>query len=92
MGLTFGLLTAPSIGLSDLFGPFAVIAGVLAGLSTVFYLIGVGTDPASTVVTASLFPAISVLVGRSIYDDDVSARQVLGLAVVVVGVIGVGVG
>jgi uncharacterized membrane protein len=71
---------------------FVIIGGVFAGLSTVFYLRGLESDTTSTVITASLFPAVTVLVGRVVYGDDVSSRQVAGLAVVLVGVIGVGLG
>ncbi len=70
----------------------AFVAGVLAGCSTIFYLLGIQADPTSTVVTASLFPAVSVVVGRVAFDDEASARQGVGLAVVIVGVIAVAVG
>lgn len=71
---------------------FVAIGGVFAGLSTVFYLLGLESDTTSTVIAASLFPAMTVLVGRAVYGDDVSARQVVGLGVVLVGVIAVGLG
>jgi drug/metabolite transporter (DMT)-like permease len=70
----------------------ALIAGALAGGSTIFYLLGVQIDATSAVVTASLFPAVSVLVGRFVYGDDVVARQVGGLGVVLVGVVLVATG
>ena len=70
----------------------AVIAGVFAGLSTVFYLFGLEVDETSTVVAASLFPAISVVVGRVSFDDSVTFRQAVGVGVVIVGVIGVALG
>lgn len=69
----------------------AVAAGVMAGLSTVFFLIGVQADAPSAVVTASLFPAVTVVVGRFVYGDSVLPRQVAGIAVVIVGVIGVSI-
>jgi drug/metabolite transporter (DMT)-like permease len=65
----------------------ALAAGSVAGLSTIFYLLGVEVDATSTVVTASLFPAVSVIVGRVVYADDVGRRQVVGLIVVLAGVI-----
>lgn len=70
----------------------AVVTGVLAGLSTIFFLLGVEADATAAVVTASLFPAFSVVVGRVVYRDTVLARQIAGLAVVIVGVILVAVG
>ncbi len=71
---------------------WALLAGIMAGLSTVFYLIGVAADETSTVVTASLFPAVSVIVGRLVYADEVRTTQALGVAVVILGVIAVAMG
>lgn len=72
--------------------PWLVAGGAFAALSTIFYLIGLEFDATSTVITASLFPAMSVLVGRAIYGDEVSGRQVAGLGIVLVGMVGVGLG
>ncbi len=69
----------------------AVVAGVMAGLSTIFFLFGVQADATSAVVTASLFPAVSVVVGRLVYGDDVAQRQIVGIAIVLIGVIGVSI-
>lgn len=66
-------------------------AGVMAGLSTVFYLLGVQADATSAVVLASLFPAVTVMVGRLAYHDEVLPRQIVGIGVVLLGVIGVSV-
>ncbi len=71
---------------------WAVLAGVMAGLSTVFYLLGVAVDETSAVVAASLFPAVSVVVGRRIYGDEVRITQAVGVAVVILGVVGVALG
>ena len=64
-------------------------AGAAAALSTVFFLLGVQADPTPAVVTASMFPAVTVAVGRVVFHDDVSRRQVLGIGVVLIGVAGV---
>lgn len=72
--------------------PWLVAAGVFAALSTIFYLIGLEADAPSTVITASLFPAMSVIVGRVAYQDDVAPHQIAGLGVVLLGVLGVGLG
>lgn len=61
-------------------------AGTVAALSTVFYLLGVQADPTPAVVTASMFPAVTVAVGKVVFGDSVSRAQVLGLLVVLVGV------
>lgn len=79
---TMRLAPIPAAGLRS----FAVVAGVLAGGSTIFYLFGVQADATAAVVTASMFPAVSVVVGRVVYGDDVTLRQVAGIGVVLVGV------
>lgn len=63
-----------------------VAAGMFAALSTVCYLIGVQADAAPAVVTASMFPAVTVLVGRFVFHDVVTRLQVLGLVIVLAGV------
>ena len=70
----------------------AVVSGVFAGLSTVFFLLGLEADATSAVVAASLFPVVTVIVGRFVYGDDVVTRQISGIALVVFGVIGVALG
>ncbi|NOX31852.1 MAG: hypothetical protein GXP35_17675 [Actinobacteria bacterium] len=77
-------LTAPS-GLRTK----AVLAGIFGGLSTIFYLVGLGFDTTSTVVTAAMFPAVTVVVGRMAFGDAVRPIQILGLGAVLVGVIAV---
>ncbi len=63
-----------------------VAAGIFAALSTVFYLVGVQADAAPAVVTASMFPAVTVLVGRFVFHDVVTRLQALGLVIVLAGV------
>jgi drug/metabolite transporter (DMT)-like permease len=70
----------------------ALIAGMLAGGSTIFFLLGVQAGATSAVVTASLFPAVSVVVGRFVYRDDVEPRQIAGIGIVLLGVIFVATG
>lgn len=70
----------------------AIISGVFAGLSTVFFLLGLDADPTSAVVAGSLFPAVTVVVGRFVYGDDVVRRQIGGIGLVIIGVIGVALG
>jgi drug/metabolite transporter (DMT)-like permease len=66
-----------------------LLAGVFAALSTVWYLLGLAADETPAVVTASMFPAVTVLIGRFVYHDTVTRLQVVGLAVVLLGVVGV---
>ncbi len=70
----------------------AAVGGAVAGMSTVLYLIGVRADTTATVITTSMFPAFSVAIGRTFYGDSVSHRQVMGIAVVLVGIVGVSAG
>ena len=70
----------------------AILAGIAVGLSSIFILIGLSFDPTPTVIGSSLFPAVSVVVGLVAYGDDVRPAQWLGIAVVILGVIGVSVG
>ena len=72
--------------------PWLLASGVFAALSTIFYLVGLEIDAPSTVITASLFPAMSVIVGRAIYHDHVAGHQVAGLGIVLIGMLGVGLG
>lgn len=67
----------------------AVIAGAITGVTTIVYLLAVQADPASAVVTFSMFPAFSVAIGRMFFGDHVSRLQGLGLAVVLTGIAGV---
>jgi drug/metabolite transporter (DMT)-like permease len=67
-------------------------AGAVAGLSTVFYIAGVQIDAQPAVVTASMFPAASVLGGWVFYEDEVSPTQTVGIGVVLAGVAGVVLG
>ena len=66
-----------------------VAAGVFAALSTVWYLLGVQADPTPAVVTASMFPAVTVVIGRFVFGDVVTRVQAFGVVVVLVGVVGV---
>jgi drug/metabolite transporter (DMT)-like permease len=69
-----------------------VLAGVFAGLCSVAYIAGVRIDPTATVITGSTFPAASVAVGTLAFNDPLSRRQIVGLVVVLLGVVGVALG
>lgn len=64
-------------------------AGAFGALSTVCYLLGVQADATPAVVTASMFPAVTVVVGRVVYGDEVGRRQAVGVGVVLIGVVAV---
>ncbi len=70
----------------------AVFGGIFTGLCAVLYLAGVRIDPTATVITASMFPAASVAIGRTVFGDHVSRQQAIGLGVVLLGIAGVAAG
>ncbi len=77
---------APNLRLS------AVLAGIAVGLSTVFLLSGLEIDPTPTVIASSTFPAVTVFVGLLVYGDSVRTHQWFGIAIVILGIIGVSAG
>ncbi len=64
-----------------------IAAGVFAAASTIFYLLGVQADATPAVVTASMFPAVTVIVGRLAYRDSVSGMQLVGIVVALAGIV-----
>lgn len=67
----------------------ALASGVLGGLASVLYLIGVRVDAAPAVVASSMFPAVTVAIGYAIFHDSVTRAQVVGLGFALVGIVGV---
>ena len=65
---------------------FALLTGVASAGATIFYIVGIWFDPPATVVGASMFPVMSVIVGRLAYQDSLNARQGLGIVAAVAGV------
>ena len=63
----------------------AIAAGVSGGATSVAFLVGLQFDPLPTVVAMSLFPVFSILVGWLVFKDQVSIRQVWGIALAVIG-------
>ena len=62
------------------------VAGLLVGLTSAFFLIGLSIDAPPTVVTSSMFPALTVVVGFAYFGDPLSRRQVVGIGVVLLGI------
>ena len=52
-----------------------------------FLLLAVRADPTVAIVTSSIYPAVSVVIGRVFFGDFIRARQVPGIVAVLVGVI-----
>jgi drug/metabolite transporter (DMT)-like permease len=68
---------------------FAVLGGIASGTASVLFLLGAAVEATTTVITASMFPAFTVLIGWLYYNDTVSTRQVAGLLAALLGVAGV---
>lgn len=64
----------------------AMIGGLLAGCGTVFFIVAKSFDPVKAVIATSTYPAIIVLVGYLSFGDQVTRRQLFGLACVLLGV------
>ncbi|WP_419841450.1 EamA family transporter [Candidatus Poriferisodalis sp.] len=75
----------PALPPADVMG-FALLTGVASAGATAFYIVGIWFNAPATVVGASMFPVLSVLVGRAAYDDPSSLRQYVGIATAVAGV------
>lgn len=65
---------------------WAVLTGVASAGATIFYIVGIWFDPPTTVVGASMFPVMSVIVGRIAFGDTFNVRQAIGIAAAVAGV------
>lgn len=70
----------------------ATMMGVLVAATSMLYLSSLGLNPSIGVIAISAFPAFSVLIGHTFFADDVRGSQVLGIALVVLGVSAVSVG
>ncbi len=66
-----------------------LLTGVFAAGSSIFYLLGVRVDEPTTIVITSMYPAVTVSVGRLFYNDSVSKQQICGIALVLLGITGV---
>ncbi|MDE0135733.1 MAG: EamA family transporter [Acidimicrobiaceae bacterium] len=75
----------PALPPPDVFG-FALLTGLASAAATIFYIVGIWFDPPATVVGASMFPVMSVMVGRFAYQDALNARQGIGIVAAVAGV------
>ena len=63
----------------------ALTGGICAGATSIAFFVGIQFDQLPTVVAMSLFPVFSVLVGRLFFKDQVTIRQVCGIALAVMG-------
>lgn len=74
------------------YAPISAAAGMFAGMSSVFVLLGLAANPSAASVTTTLFPASSVVIGRVIFRDAVTRPQVIGLVIVIAGTVAIVVG
>ena len=85
MAAVVALRGLPALPPPDVMG-FALLTGVASAAATIFYIVGIWFDPPTTVVGASMFPVMSVIVGRVAYQDSLNARQSVGIVAAVAGV------
>lgn len=64
----------------------ATFSGIAAGVASCAYVLGLSVDPTPAIVTATMFPAFSVAVGRFYFGDTISRRQFAGIVCSLVGV------
>lgn len=64
----------------------ATAGGVTGGLSSVFLILGVNAGATAAIVTSSMFPAVSVVLGYLYFSDGISRRQGAGVVLALVGV------
>lgn len=67
--------------------PNGMLAGIGVGLTALFLLLAVRADPTVAIVTSSIYPAVSVVIGRVFFGDFIRRRQVPGIVAVLLGVI-----
>lgn len=84
--ITLGLVTGVALWPPQGYRVSGSIAGLFTGLTAAFYLIGFSVDAPPTVVTGSMFPIVTVLVGFVFFGDSVSRRQFGGIGLVLAGV------
>ena len=88
MAVVVAIRGLPALPPAEVMG-FALLTGVASAGATIFYIIGIWFDPPATVVGASMFPVMSVIVGRAFYQDSLNSRQGVGIIAAVAGVIAV---
>jgi drug/metabolite transporter (DMT)-like permease len=68
---------------------WAVLSGVFGAAATLTYIWAVQADPLPAAVTGAMFPAVSVVLGRVVFGDEVRRSQGFGLLLTLIGVGGV---
>lgn len=64
----------------------AVASGSFGGMTSIFLLFGLRSDAPATIVTSSMFPLVSVIVGFLVFHDEVRRRQAVGVALALLGI------
>ena len=67
------------------FGEISIKSNPSSFAKSIAFFVGIQFDQLPTVVAMSLFPVFSVLVGRLFFKDQVTIRQVCGIALAVMG-------
>ena len=64
----------------------AVASGSFGGMTSVLLVFGLRADAPATIVTSSMFPLVSVVVGFLVFNDELRRRQAAGVALALVGI------
>ena len=64
----------------------AVASGSFGGMTSVLLVFGLRADAPAAIVTSSMFPLVSVVVGFFVFHDEVRRRQVVGVALALLGI------
>ena len=64
----------------------AVASGSFGGMTSVLLVFGLRADAPAAIVTSSMFPLVSVVVGFLVFQDEVQRRQAVGVALALIGI------
>ena len=64
----------------------AVASGSFGGLTSVLLVFGLRADAPAAIVTSSMFPLVSVVIGFFVFRDEVRPRQAVGVALALAGI------
>ncbi len=70
----------------------ALSAGILSGMASTAHIVALAIDPTPAIITTSMFPIVSVNVGRVFFKDTISRLQVIGIGFGLAGVVAVALG
>ncbi len=64
----------------------AIASGSFGGMTSVLLVFGLRADAPAAIVTSSMFPLVSVVVGFLVFHDEVRRRQAVGVTLALLGI------